>query len=503
MVYLPHQIRPSTLYYGDCLEVMREWSPEQADLIYLDPPFNSKTQYNILFGSKTNGKTAQLMAFDDTWQWDGAAAERVKTLKGMKASGVWRAIAGLETCVGETGMMAYLSYMAERLMECNRLLKPTGSIYLHCDPTASHYLKVLMDSIFGAGNFKNEIVWRIGWVSGFKTQKRGWIRNHDTILYYVKTQKATAKFNKEYIAYPEGYRRRDGSLPKGQGIPIEDTWNCSGGDVLDSIMIKSFSQEKLGYPTQKPVDLLKRIVRASSDPGDLVLDPFCGCGTTVVAAHGLNRQWAGIDISAFAVESVMKRRLEKYGIKAATEGIPVDFAGAQTLAAKSGFKFETWAVHQVPGLAPNSKQVGDRGVDGRGTLTFKSDDDRDGVIVQVKSGKATPSQLRDFLHTMKDEDAVAGVFITLREDQVSTGMRKTAAAEGTFRIKGDSRDYPRVQFWSIEEWIQSGKDGRFLPNLPPMLDPLSGKPMQKTLYEQHGLAAERTGTYRGRQIDVE
>ena len=498
MVYLPHQIRPSTLYYGDCLEVMREWSPEQADLIYLDPPFNSKTQYNILFGDKTNGKTAQLMAFDDTWQWDGAAAERVKTLKGMKASNVWKAIAGLETCVGETGMLAYLSYMAERLMECHRLLKPTGSIYLHCDPTASHYLKMLMDSLFGAGNFKNEIIW---YYKNASRGKKQFAKAHDVIFWYEAKRKK-AVFNRDDMLVPfesgmtkwryETGGQRNKPMPEGK----------TPDDVLVlSALNANDKTERLGYPTQKPVELLEHIIKASSNEGDLVLDPFCGCGTTVVGAQRLNRQWAGIDISAFAVESVMKRRLEKYGIKAETEGIPVDFGGAEALAAKSGFKFEIWAVHQVPGLAPNSKQVGDKGVDGRGTLTFESTTNRDAVIAQVKAGKANAGQLRDFLYTMTAEDAVAGVFITLRQSHATKGMRQTAAAEGTYRIKNDSRDYPRVQFWSIEEWIRSGKDGRFLPNLPPMIDPLSGKPIQRTLYEQHGLssAAERTATYRGQK----
>lgn len=174
--------------------------------------------------------------------------------------------------------------MAERLEHMRRLLKPTGSIYLHCDPTVNSYLRVLMDCIFGARNFRNEIVWRIGWMSGFKTQKRGWIRNHDTLLYYVRTPAASKRFNKEYIPYAPGYVRRDGQPPTGKGIPIEDTWNCHAGDVLDSIIIKSFDREKLGYPTQKPRILAERIVRASSSDDDLVLDAFCGCGITVEAA---------------------------------------------------------------------------------------------------------------------------------------------------------------------------------------------------------------------------
>lgn len=205
----------------------------------------------------------------------------------------------------EPALASYLYYMMERLRECHRVLKPTGSIYLHCDCRASHYLRMIMDEIFGRENFQNEIIWRIGWVSGYKTRKRGWIRNHETILYYSKT--SDKKFNKEYIPYPEDYVRRDGKKPTGKGIPIEDTWNCSSADVLDSIMIKSFSKEKVGYPTQKPEKLLDRIILASSDPGDIVLDPFCGCGTAVISAHKNGRKWIGIDINRISFDIILKR----------------------------------------------------------------------------------------------------------------------------------------------------------------------------------------------------
>ena len=177
---------------------------------------------------------------------------------------------------------------------------------MHCDPTMSHHLKLLFDCIFGEGSFRNEIIWHIGWVSGFKTQKKGWIRNHDTLLFYTKGTSSQYKFNKEYIPYPDGYTRRDGKLPHGKGIPIEDTWNCNSGDILDSIMIKSFAR-KTGYPTEKPIALLERIIRASSNEGDIVLDPFCGCATTCVAAEKLNRQWIGIDVSYKAFELVQAR----------------------------------------------------------------------------------------------------------------------------------------------------------------------------------------------------
>ena len=224
---------------------------------------------------------------------------------------VFAVIQAVEACATENEA-AYICFMAARLIECHRVLKSTGSIYVHCDPHANSYLRMLLDAIFGADNFRNEIVWRIGWVSGYKTQKRGWIRNHDTLLYYVKTNAASKKFNKEFLPYPDGYTRRDGSLPTGKGIPIEDTWNCSTGDILDSIMIKSFSTEKTGYATQKPLALYERIIKASSNEGDVVLDIFAGCATTAIAAERLGRKWIACDM-AYRAWTMLKRRFLQNG----------------------------------------------------------------------------------------------------------------------------------------------------------------------------------------------
>ena len=289
-----------TLWIDDNLRVLRGINSECVDLIYLDPPFNTNRLFNAPLGSEAAG--AQ---FDDTWTMDGIKNDWAE-LQEAADPAMHHTVVGAGLSAGES-MQAYLTFMALRLQECHRVLKPTGSIYLHCDPTASHYLKQMLDCVFGQRNFRAEIIWRIGWVSGFKTQKRGWIRNHDTILYYVREPSATTKFNKEYLPYPDGYVRRDGKKPTGKGFPIEDTWNCHSGDVLDSIMIKSFSNEKTGWPTQKPLALLERIIKASSNPGDVVLDPFCGCATAMVAAERLNREWAGIDIDETAVGITLKR----------------------------------------------------------------------------------------------------------------------------------------------------------------------------------------------------
>lgn len=301
----------STLYRGDNLEVLRRHVEDRSvDLVYLDPPFQSGQDYGLAptdrEGEERTGSASVESApvFADRWSWDAAAVEAYARVieGGGGAAGAMRAFRRL---LGTGDMLAYLSMMAPRLLEIHRALAPTGSLYLHCDPNASHYLKLLLDAVFGAARFQREIVWRIGWVSGYKTRARNWIRNHDVLLFYTKGERFT--FNKEYLPYPEGYRRRDGKRPTGEGVPLEDTWNCQPADKLHSIQIMSFSREKRGYPTQKPEALLKRIVRASSEEGDLVLDPFCGSGTALVAAERLGRRWIGIDASEPAIALARQR----------------------------------------------------------------------------------------------------------------------------------------------------------------------------------------------------
>lgn len=292
-----------TIWTGDCLYILRGMNSETVDLIYLDPPWNSKANYAAPIGSKAAGAE-----FKDTWSLSDVDVEWINLIS-EKHPALFRVL----LAAMRDSDKSYLAYMAARLLEMRRILKPSGSIYLHCDPEMSHYIKLLMDSIFGRSTFRNEIVWRIGWVSGYKTQKRGWIRNHDILLYYASPEAAKA-FNKHYIPYAPDYRRRDGKRPTGKGIPIEDTWNCHAGDSMDSIMIKSFSQEKTGYPTQKPLKLLQRIIQASSNPGDMVLDPFCGCATTCVAADDYGRNWTGIDVSEKAADLVIDRISDRQGL---------------------------------------------------------------------------------------------------------------------------------------------------------------------------------------------
>ena len=291
-----------TIYCRDNIDILRGINSYSVDLIYLDPPFNKKKVFTAPIGTSAEGAE-----FSDIFRKEDVKDEWLSEIK-EEHYALHDFLNAVKTIEGRTSYnFCYLAYMAIRLIECHRILKETGSVYLHCDPTMSHYLKIMMDCIFEEKNLQNEIIWRIGWVSGYKTQKKGWIRNHDTLLYYVKTPKAIQGFNKEYIPYPADYVRRDGKKPTGKGVPIEDTWNCNAADNLDSIMIKSFSKEKTGYPTQKPLALLKRIITASSNMDEMVLDPFCGCATAPIAAELLGRKWVGIDVSHEAYEQVKKR----------------------------------------------------------------------------------------------------------------------------------------------------------------------------------------------------
>ena len=285
------------LIWGDKKYVLPSLLNEFAgkiDLIYIDPPFATGADFSF---------RAQIHPPADSEDANNIPYEYIPNLI--------EKIAYRDTWDG--GLDTYMRWMFETLAMLRDLLAETGSIYVHCDPTASHYIKAQMDEVFGNDYFRNEIIWRIGWVSGYKTQKDGWIRNHDTILYYTKSPEVT--FNKEFIPYPSDYRRRDGKKPTGKGMPIEDTWNCNQIDVLDSIMIKSFSTEKRGFPTQKNETLLERIINASSNPGDLVLDCFVGSGTTAAVAERLGRRWIAADMGRFAISTTRKRLLSLDNVK--------------------------------------------------------------------------------------------------------------------------------------------------------------------------------------------
>ena len=471
-----------SLYYGDCLHVMEDWGADQADLIYLDPPFNSNRDYSILYGTDPDtGRTAQQVAFEDTWTWDNAAAERQARLErlGLAREDIRDMARGLRHMLGPCPMLSYLTYMAERLIEMRRVLTLEGSIYLHCDPTASHYLKAVMDTVFGPDRFRREIIWKMPRPSGYKAAAQNWIRNHDTLLFYAGDG---AVFNKQYEPYEPSYKakfnRRDADGPYwlrggkkrrlGDGYNIGSVWTDIHSMQTQSVSAK----EGLGYPTQKPVALLERIIAASSNPGDRVLDPFCGCGTSVAAAHTLGRQWAGIDLSCEGLRLTRDERLLPAGVQGVPiHGIPADLESARLLADTDPFKFERWMVEQIDGLWPNERQTGDGGIDGRGV----THPDNLPIVAQVFAGKGQPplSKVRDFARCIERENAAVGLFLTVA-GQPSAGARKEARALGQHRPDGAARGYPRLQFFSAADLFAGRR-----PDLPQMQHPVTGKPVEE------------------------
>ena len=515
-------LKPNRLYYGDCLDWMEQWEDNCVDLIYLDPPFNSKTNYNMLFAGLDDGE-AQYRAFTDTWSWNDAAGERYGEYEAAVARPGRGAVVGLYQILGSCGMIAYITYMAERLAEMHRILKPTGSIYLHCDPSASHYLKIVMDDIFDVKNFRNEITWERIKGAGKTSQHaaKSFGRCSDTILYYSKT--SAANMNSSAVAEPyenletsfsrtddKGrYKRRSPFRPPGLGArpnlcyeykgvfpPHPSGWTVSlerlqeldetgeleftedgriwrkqrpGPGVVPNDFWGDISQvpakERLGYATQKPLALLERIVKASSKEGDLVLDPFCGCGTAIEAAHILKRRWAGVDISSFAIDLIRRERPHLKSLNIQAERIPKNMRDAHALAQDNRLAFEAWAVDRLPGFAPNTKQTGDKGVDGRGKLAHDPDNfDSRLALAQVKSGaKVNPGDLRDFIGTMNIQEAAIGRFITL-EPVTSGDMHKDAAGMGRISVLGET--YPRLKLWSIQDYFNHQP-----PMLPDMMNP--------------------------------
>lgn len=454
------------LYFGDNLEVMRRHlDADSVDLVYLDPPFNSKKDYNLIFSDAQGERsTSQVQAFEDTWHWGEAAEDAYRYLtdsgvnQGKVPTDVSRLIGAMRKGIGDNDVLAYIVMMTERLLELHRVLKKTGSLYLHCDPAASHYLKVAMDAIFGAQNFRREIVWRSGWVSGFKARAKNWIRNHDILLYYVKDHRAQWTFNKDkaYLPHKPGYKRRGGGEnPK--GVAIEDVWS----DIF-SPWIMSYSKEKLGWPTQKPRALLKRIIEVSSKPRDVVLDPFCGCGTALVAAEELAREWIGIDITPLAI-AVMKSRLdEEFGLKnIPVVGEPADLDGAKALASQKdgGYKFQWWAVGKI-GARPVSdaekKKGADRGIDGEMTFLANGGTEVKRILISAKSGHVTPAMVRELRGTIEREDAAIGILVTINPP--SPEMEREAVKAGWYKSPMWEKRFRRLQIITAEE-LTKGERG--------------------------------------------
>lgn len=503
----------NALYYGDNLAVLRDSiKGESVDLIYLDPPFNSNASYNVLFKAPSGeGSQAQIEAFEDTWHWNESAErafDEVVTGAHSDASIMLRA---MRSALGENDMMAYLAMMAVRLIELHRVLKETGSLFLHCDPTASHYLKVLMDGIFGVQNFVNEITWkRYGAHNDIGQGSKHFGRVQDTILFYSKTKDRkwnqlytpqTAEYVEERFTYkdPDGRRYTDTPLtgPGGaeKGNPVYEwnghtrAWRISkktmqemhdagllhytktgyvrGKLYLDStkgVPVQSIwtdiaplagrMPERLGYPTQKPVAILERIVAATTDVGDIVLDPFCGCGTSIHAAQKLGRQWIGIDVTHLAIALVERRLKEAFpGIAFDVHGVPQDYAGARDLALRDKHEFQKWIAATI-GAQPykGGKRGMDRGIDGY--LHFRDADNKPQFgIVSVKGGEnITSGMVRDLKGTMDREKAALGLFLTLNPP--SREMTREAVSAGFYETGGQK--IPRLQILTAEE-IVGGK----------------------------------------------
>ena len=509
---------------------MSAWPDACVDLIYLDPPFNSNADYNILFGNQntTAGKVkrkdlAQITAFTDTWEWSAKTGARIKEIKKAHAHRARTSIVALDSFYkGGTGMLAYLVYMADRIDAMHRVLKDTGSLYMHCDPTASHYLKMILDDVFGAKNFRNEIVWeRRQDTHNLATRHLG--KTHDVIFWYAKSY--DTKYNKQFTDYSEdymntAYRHKDergryrtlpctneagGNKPyKFHGITrawrftkenmqkmfdegllvqstptspfqykkyLDDALGVPVQDIWTDIKAVRGKRESLGYPTQKPLALIERIIKASSNEGDVVLDPFCGCGTTVEAAMRLRRDFIGIDISMYALDVIQKERLKD--VKFTVDGVPADVRTAGFMARNRPFAFEKWAVHLIPGFVSNNKQTGDGGVDGWAGL-LHTPEGEDGICVaQVKGGSPNVESLKALLSQIAGGYASVGVFITLKKWDTPT-VHKCIANAGKL-LQGAS-EYDRLVMWSVEEYFAGQK-----PNLPALANPRTGKPLQSDL----------------------
>jgi DNA modification methylase len=501
------------LYYGDNLDVLRRHvKDESVDLVYLDPPFNSNASYNVLFAEHGAKSAAQISAFEDTWQWDDAAAlDYQQTIE--QGGKVANALLAFRTLLGTSDMLAYLSMMAPRLVELRRVMKSSASIYLHCDPTASHYLKLLMDGVFGPANFRNEIIWKR--TTAHSDSKRAG-RIHDVILFFTRGesyvwnkvyQPYDAEYVEKYYRYsdrdgrryasgdvaaagpgparefrgelrvpppgshwrfsqekidqyvasgrifftPNGFPRYKRYLDEMEGIPLQDVWVDK-----DVQPVVSWSAEGLGYPTQKPLALLERIVTASTAPGDVVLDPFCGCGTSVAAAQKLGRQWIGIDITHLAIGLIKHRLTDTYGPTVAGTyeviGEPTDVDGARVLAETDPFQFQAWALGLVGArVASSAKKGGDKGIDGR--LYFHDGGaagDTKQIVFSVKAGHLVPAYLRDLGWVVDREKAQIGVLLSF--ETPSAGMRTEAASAGFYTSPWGS-NHPRLQLLTVGELL--------------------------------------------------
>lgn len=489
------------LYYGDNLDVLRRHvADESVDLVYLDPPFNSNADYNVLFAEEDGSRAAaQIEAFGDTWQWDQVAALTFQETV-EKGGEVAKALTAFQTLLGDSNMLAYLAMMAPRLVELRRVLKPTGSIYLHCDPTASHYLKLLMDSVFGPENFRNEIAWYY-YNKMHDSRKKLWPRAHDVLLFYVKDVHSDFTFHQLKEERPEPVKQLkrkkvDGKMVNVKGPDGKVVYQVKTDKTMDNIWrlptLQPASRERLGYPTQKPEALLERVIEASSNPGDVVLDPFCGCGTTIAAAEKMGRKWIGIDLTYLAV-ALMKSRLLDAKAKYEVIGEPTAAEDAAQLAKDDPYQFQWWALGLIGARPVEEKKGADKGIDGR-LYFFDEGSQAKSLIVSVKAGKVQVSHVRDLVGVLDRESAQIGALVSLNEP---TGpMRKEAASAGVYKSPLTGTTHPRIQLLTVAELLD-GK-GLDLPTIAPVQTmtaapakaPTAEKPDQLTLGAEEAVPAQ-------------
>jgi site-specific DNA-methyltransferase (adenine-specific) len=458
----------NTLYYGDNLDVLqRHIETESVDLIYLDPPFQSGRDYNILFEEQDGSKAAaQIQAFEDSWEWDTRAARTFDDV--VRGGGaIADALEAFKRLLGGTPMLAYISMMAPRLVELRRVLRTTGSIYLHCDTTASAHLRLLMDAVFGQKNFRNEIIWYY-YNKMHDSRKRLFPRATDTILFYVKDVEAKFTYRqlKEMRPTPVKQLARkkvDGRMVNVKGEDGHVVYRMKEDRTIDNVWRIPCIQpadrtQRMGYPTQKPEALLERIVEASSNEGDIVLDPFCGCGTAIAVAQKLNRNWIGIDITHLAVGLIKYRLRHAFGLQAKTDyavvGEPTTIEGAVQLANEDRHQFEHWALGLVGARASAKAKGSDRGIDGQ--LSFQeggTGTEHKRVFISVKSGGVKSGDIRDLRGVVEREKAVMGWFITLEEP--SKPMRKEAAEAGFYTSSWGK--HGRVQIMTVKELLDGSQ----------------------------------------------
>jgi site-specific DNA-methyltransferase (adenine-specific) len=471
----------NTLFYGDNLDVLRRHVADASvDLVYLDPPFQSGKDYSVIFEShrgERGDERAQAEAFKDTWRWGRESEESYVEIE--QAGGtLGTALRALRSMIGESDLMAYLCMMAPRLVELRRVMKATGSLYLHCDPTASHYLKVLLDAIFGAACFRNEVIWRY---RRWPAKARRFQRMHDVLLFYAATPGNQQTFNvlygyekladstrktfgtkKQKADFASGHRKPSVEDVETAGPPLSDYWDLDDvevrgaplSDAWEVGIIAPIGKERTGYDTQKPERLLERVIRSSSNEGDVVLDPFCGCGTAIAVADRWKRRWIGIDVTHLAINIIRARMADAtFQVK----GEPVDLDGAVKLAAEDPHQFQWWILGCVGARPANQKKRkgADAGIDGELFFRDASNGPSQRAVISVKGGALASAHVRELVGVVKREEAAIGVLLTLREPTRS--MEVEAAKAGFIQIltakevfEGKRIDVPGIRIANLK-----------------------------------------------------